>query len=473
MRNPATPLGLPVTGSFEPVVVDYSVAITSPSAGASLSPSSVVAVSFSISPSAPAATANLYDGATLVGTATVSGTSGTVTTSAPLSSGTRSLTVALVVGGVTHTSTAVSVTVRSALISMTVGAAFAAAAAASSIVWTLPDATTATTQTVDYTGTAGTATLSAAGMTVLNFGYDAGDGGDVWGQGTNATWNAALATYGRAATSITAISGLADGAPGLQRFFGSGTALGSVDFSGCTNLRVVEFFYAANAVGNISVVTFDGCTGLLRVCFERGNLQALDLSDVAAIIDIRGREQNGGASNFAITLGSLEYTEHLCVGSCWPGRSVTGIDGVLTGTIACPRIRELWTWGCNRAVVFSPTLGGGSGFLDIQSWGSLHTGLNTSGISWPVSNSNLLDLHGNPLTTCVISALTAARCRTLNLADCNMSQVLVDHVLEMYATSSALTTGTITLTGNAVPSATGLGYVATIRARGMTVTVAE
>ena len=108
----------------------------------------------------------------------------------------------------------------------------------------------------------------------------------------------------------------------------------------------------------------------------------------------------------------------------------------------------------------------------IDSRQSLHTGLDTSNISWPASGNNILDLGGNPLATCVISELTAARCPTLNLANCGLTQTLVDHVLEMYALHSAITSGAIDLTGNAAPSATGLAHAETIQARGMTVSVA-
>lgn len=471
MKNPSLPLGLVASV----ILTSYTIAITSPESGDSLSPLATTSVTFTISPSAPSSTARLYDGATLVGTATVSGTSGTVVTGTPLSEGAHSLSVVLDVDERTFDSDVTTVTVRPAMVSMTVGTAFGAMVQSSGAdLWTLPDASTATTETVDYTGTAGTATLRSSGITVLDFGYDGGDSGAGW-DGTG-QWNTSLATYGRAATSITAISGLADGAPGLQRFLASNTSLASVDFSGLSDLRVVEFYYSGNTAGNVSSATFEGCTALRRVCFENANLTELDISDATGIIDVRGRGQNFGASDFTVTIASTEHIEHLCVGSCQSGHSVLGLDGILTGTVACPVLREVWLWGINRPVVFAPHLGGGSGGLSIAVYDSQLIGLDTTNINWPENSNNVLDAANNPINgpgaTCVISELTAARCPNLNLGWCGLSQALVDHVLEMYANHSALAAGSIDISGNAVPSATGLAHAEVIRARGMTVSVA-
>lgn len=471
MRSPLRPLMgalIAATMSGSSVPQTYSLNISLPANNSSLSITSLLTVTASIYPSLDISSVlSLYDNTNLIGEGTIVGTNGIVVSDSTLTSGSHNISVATTINSVTYTSDVIVINAINDQVTMTIGTPFIPRVYATDVVWTFPDATTTTALLPTYNGISGTAYVRGNNITALNFGFNGEDGGYNYGSDYSAQ-----ATYQHSPTNITAITNLQQAAPNLERFFGNNTAITSVDFSNLTSLEFVEFFYASNQASNISSVNLNGCTNLRRFCFENANLTSLDISSVAHIEDVRSRGQTGGSQPFNITFGDVSQMIHLCVGN---GR-VNGVDGILTGSIVCPQLVELWTFGCQRPLVFAPNLPCSGSFLSIQAFNSTHTGFDSTNINWPISSQNECQFRYNNLNggTFIITQLMAERCVYAEFDYCNLNQTQVDHILEMYANHSSLTAGSLLLSGtNAVPSTTGLSYVDIIRARGMTVTHAS
>jgi len=307
----------------------------------------------------------------------------------------------------------------------------------------------------------------ATSLDQINFGYDGVDGGDRYFP----------YQYHRDPTDVLGVTNVSVGAPRLRFFSANNSPIETIDLSGCTLLEACECYYAYEA----ATANFTGCVSLKRVCFETGNLRSLDVSDALAIEDVRGRGQGihaapGQARDFRVTLGNCSAMWHLCLGSQESGGHVLGIEALATGEIALPALEQWWLFDGHLATlsggVYSylplalnipnPTL------QSILASGCNHTSFSAENIHWNPAANTELSLANNPLQS--IDLTGCADVHDVDLSNCNLTQAQVDYALGIFA-GGTYDGGTINLTGNAAPSAeVGLVHVATLRARGRTVT---
>lgn len=135
-------------------------------------------------------------------------------------------------------------------------------------------------------GSSGTRTVrlhstNYADIVSINLGFDHTEDSGKEGPG---------AGYDKAPTGVSGVSGLAALA-GLRQFMAADTTLtGPLDLTGLSNLEFVECFFA-----QITSVTLDGCTSLIRLCLEANHLTTIDLNPVVDNLrDLRIAIQFGG-----------------------------------------------------------------------------------------------------------------------------------------------------------------------------------
>ena len=291
----------------------------------------------------------------------------------------------------------------------------------------------------------------------LNFGFNDQEDGGIY---------STPATYNKYPTSLSALSGLQEGAPSLQRLLVSHTYVVDLDLSGLTSLEVIEAFNTRT----LETANMEGCTALRRVCFEGDNLRTIDVSSATAIEDVRFRGQ-GITQNYqgdiTVVLGDTSSTWHICFGT--QGGTVHGLDGIMNGTVSLPAIIELWPWDAHIGGAFSPNMPGGT-FRAFWGSGCDFTSANCANMTWGEAAPRELYLNGNPLTSINLTGCDTVQ--SVDFQNCGLTEALVDYVLGYFA-GVGMNNGTINLGGtNAAPSSTGLGHLATLQAAGCTVTVA-
>ena len=345
----------------------------------------------------------------------------------------------------------------------TTGATFApvvelASGSTATVTWTVEDSAleaTGLTPTLDFgssatryvrmTVTATDGSDAAAEVTTVNLGYNHDDDAGRYVMGVG---------YDHPAQAVTAVEHLTT-LTGIIRFAAAGTDLaGTLDFTGCADLEFVEVFRA-----DVASCVLTGCTGLVRLCVEQNNITGpLDLNPVAACLrDLRAASQQGGTLTLTTLTADLTQLYHLCVAhqtvvgmpaasrlpaveERWIGD--TGLSGVLTS--ASTAIKTLFAY--DNPSITSVDLGG----------------------QFPAGRYGAADLHG-----CSITSVTLTGCpglTTIDLSDNALGMGSVDGVLvlvESWGTSN----GTIYLSSNTPPSATGTAAQAALVGRGWTVTV--
>lgn len=220
------------------------------------------------------------------------------------------------------------------------------------------------------------------------------------------------ASYNKAATDITGVSGLSY-LPNLVRFMAASTQLtGHVDFSGLAHLEYIECF-----VSRVQSVDLTGCTSLIRLCLERTWCSSLDLNPVRHTLrDLRAANQthNGGSLTFVPLDGPMDVLYHYCI------RDQSTVGQYSLGQL--PLIEEYWAWGNGQSAM-------------------------ATGAVSPVIRS--VPLHGNAY-----------------------DQASVDRIISSIR-SVATSGGQLDLSGSATPSSAVISDIAWLRAHGWTVTLSS
>ncbi len=282
----------------------------------------------------------------------------------------------------------------------------------------LASGSTATVEWLDATGNllASGLTPSITGETVIhmrcsnyddiatvNLGFNSNDDAGRYNIG---------ASYNKAATDVTGVSGLSY-LPNLVRFMAASTQLtGHVDFSGLAHLEYIECF-----VSRVQSVDLTGCTSLIRLCLEQTWCSSLDLNPVRHTLrDLRAANQthNGGSLTFVPLDGPMDVLYHYCI------RDQTTVGQYSLGQL--PLIEEYWAWGNGQSAM-------------------------ATGAVSPVIRS--VPLHGNAY-----------------------DQASVDRIISSIR-SVATSGGQLDLSGSATPSSAVISDIAWLRAHGWTVTLSS
>lgn len=215
----------------------------------------------------------------------------------------------------------------------------------------LASGSTATVEWLDATGNllASGLTPSITGETVIhmrcsnyddiatvNLGFNSNDDAGRYNIG---------ASYNKAATDVTGVSGLSY-LPNLVRFMAASTQLtGHVDFSGLAHLEYIECF-----VSRVQSVDLTGCTSLIRLCLEQTWCSSLDLNPVRHTLrDLRAANQthNGGSLTFVPLDGPMDVLYHYCI------RDQTVLNIIPHAQL--PVIEEHWAWNTGQTTSDAPT----------------------------------------------------------------------------------------------------------------------
>jgi hypothetical protein len=280
----------------------------------------------------------------------------------------------------------------------------------------------------------------ATALVVLNLGYQGEDGGEERSLGGD--YDLDFYAY----QGVRALSGLTT-APNLEHLAFNETDITSIDCTGLSRLRRIE----AYGTNTLTSVTLFGCTGLRRSCFETCPIPVLDFRSAAAIEDIRNAF--GGLQDLYI--GNTSALWHICI------RVNYGLNEYRDFS-TYTALEELWTHECQwqgAMVLRSPVLE--SVWLQQNHLTSFDSGTSP--------NFTQCLLHDNEITTVTLSGSPVIS--EITLQNNLLSQAQVDAVL-VHLAGGAVSNGTCNIggTGNAAPSATGSAAVATLQARGWTVT---
>jgi len=320
------------------------------------------------------------------------------------------------------------------------------------VTWYLPNGvvSNATTLNVNWgTSATRTTTLSVSPWSAvqrLNFGYDAGDGGS---QSIELVSQCGV-------TSITGLE-LVKSTIG-QLCFSHNTGLVHLDLSDLTNLDTIECYQCSG----LKYVDFKRNYKLARICLEQCALDFLDLSECPVFADIRGaiNQING----FSCGANGKE-TWHICV------QTNTKMAAPLPPTQQFPKLIDAFWWNCHqRGNLDFTTERTNSVLSNVLVSGNYYTSADFTGRFLSGQNWGYIDLNDNEL-----ASLTLTGCVTIHnlLANHNnLGAPALDGILAQLV-ASGVSTGTVDLSYNNIPSGTGLAHVSTLRSRGWTVTVDE
>jgi hypothetical protein len=312
------------------------------------------------------------------------------------------------------------------------GAAFAPLISVSEgarVLWTFADGTTSdsVSPSKDYgTAASRTNTLRVTGGSLLsvNLGYGGEDGGF---QSTVATEYA----VNHADQHISEVRNLDVARESLVWWSSTGNAdLEALDFTDFSALQRIESYYGA-----LTTCVTSGCTALRRLCLEGCDVtHALDLRD-APIEDLRGTNN----SFPTILWGDTANTWHICV------QNVPGI-----AADAFPAMSEL-----PLILEYFVTVTGRAGVIDLSG-------------GFPAGRQGIVLMNYNAITGITLTGCSGlARLEAIHN---EMDADAVGAVLVAFAGFDGWA-GTLNLSGNAVPNAAGQAALATLLARGASVTV--
>jgi hypothetical protein len=295
-------------------------------------------------------------------------------------------------------------------------------------------------------------------LIAINVGYNGEDDG-AWPVTAPATL---------AQQNVTAISGLQTAAS-LVTLSASHNPLTSLDVSNMTTLRDVECYYCP-----LTSFTLANNTGLKRLGIERAGsgspqagLVSLDLSQTPNLHDLRQAGDNTLASLNWGSAAAHSTLLHYCV------RDDTELPASrdMSGFSA---LREVFDYNTGHSGSFV-NHSGNLGF--VYAYSNALTSVNVSnGFPNPLPTCFTgaggvcgdLDVHQNQLTS--LNIANSPGIKRLYAQQNNLGQTAVDSVLatlDGFGTSG----GTVDLSSNTGPSATGLTHKAALEARGWTVTV--
>lgn len=280
---------------------------------------------------------------------------------------------------------------------------------------------------------------SWAGLRSLNLGYDAGDGGS-----TEIPLHPVQ--------NVSAIVGLQN-ATALEYLTVNGNPITELDVGDLPALHTVECYRCEQ----LAVANVQGSTLLRRVCLEECDLLEMDVRGLPLLEDLRGALNRVGPVYLD---PAYEHLWHICI----RGNPTLSLPGG-TDFTAFPALMDLWLYLCGSL----------TGTLRAPPNGALRSlrieGDNFSVVdltnAFPAGRNGQALLNSNPLTGLVLAGCPGLA--ELNVSGCGLTQALVDYVL---ATMDGFNTsgGTLDVSGNAAPSATGAAHLAALQARGWTVT---
>lgn len=350
--------------------------------------------------------------------------------------------------GNTTTSSDYTFTAQDEMVFETTGSAFSAILnvdVGATVAWTFGDGTTSssTTPTANF-GTQATrfnhlVVTPWSAVNIINIGYDGGDGG---------TANTPYLSQ----QNVIATYGMSVAAPYLEQWTSSNNPLTSLDFSNYTSLTTIECFNCQS----ITSVTLTNTPALSRLDLEDNNLSSLDVSQSPSLSDLRG-----AVNNYPTIVWGTTGTDvwHICIRD--NPQMTSSIQNLDT---QYPALQEFWVWNSNQSGPLHIT---STNLTSVIAYTNHYTTADFSG-DMPSGRNGTIDLHNNDLTSVNISNNPGLV--SLDLHTNLLGQAAVDSVLETlngFGTSN----GTVNLSSNSVPSNTGFASVASLQARGWTVTV--
>lgn len=280
-------------------------------------------------------------------------------------------------------------------------------------------------------------------VTKINIGYDGSDGGVKPGPNTIEELKQ---------QNVVAVDGLENVAPYLQVWASSRNSLTELDFSNFTELHTIECFYCTS----LASIKLHNVPSLNRLCVENCNISYLDLSEAPSLADLRGASQE--SSTYTINWGTTgSNVWHICV------RDNPNMNMAFQSD-QFPLLRDFYVWNNSQ----SGTLHLSSANLKrVLAPKNHYTAANFSGC-FPTGRKGTVSIGNNNLTGIDIS--NDPGLLYLDMSRNSLNQTAIDEILQImdsYKTKN----GSLDITGNAVPSATGMKYANNLIARGWKVQI--
>lgn len=201
------------------------------------------------------------------------------------------------------------------------------------------------------------------------------------------------ASHDHAVQAVTALGGM-NTMTGLVNFLASvPTLVGSLDFSGMSNLEFIELYHSG-----VTAVNLTGCSSLIRLDVESSQLSTLNLNPVHATLrDLRAAYQRSGAgiAFTALTGGNvMSQLYHYCVR-----------DQVVTGHLTLaqmPALEELWNWNTGQSGALA--LGGHTHIRELRSYDNSYTSL--TGVAG-ATNLQWVELRENNFNQAAVNGIIA------------------------------------------------------------------
>lgn len=245
---------------------------------------------------------------------------------------------------------------------------------------------------------------------------------------------------------------------GLRFFLANYSTITDIDFIDYPELLDVEFFNGA-----IENSLLQNCDKLSRVCYERNNLQELDLSDLPLFADLRAANQGQGAlPPLVLDLGTPRPTVwHICVRDNQFANRAMFAD--MTGWTG---LEQLWNWNTNQAG--SLVIPNSAPYLHVWAYDNEYTYVNLQGSALGAGENGRLEMRNN-----MISAVNISGCVGLTYVDFSnnlLTDTYVDRILTTLDSLGRLN-GTVILngTGNSGPSYDGVAAASNLTGKGWTV----
>jgi len=266
-------------------------------------------------------------------------------------------------------------------------------------------------------------------VTKINIGYDGSDGGVSPGPGTIENLEQ---------QNVITVTGLENVAPYLQVWASSYNPIVELDFSDFTALHTIECFSCA------SLAT-------IRLNNVPCKISYLDLSEAPALADLRGASQR--SSTYTINWGTTGANIwHVCIGA----------NPQMTGPLPStqfPVLEDFFVWKGNQSGTLHLT---STSLKKVRAYDNHYSAAVLSGC-FPAGRRAVVQIYNNELTSLDIS--NDPGLIHLNASSNSLDQTAIDGILQTldsYNTNG----GYLDLSGNAVPSTTGIAHVNNLIARG-------
>jgi hypothetical protein len=315
------------------------------------------------------------------------------------------------------------------------------------VLWTFDDGTTSTSATPNKVWGAAIPRVTTlvvtpwSGVSRMNFGYAAEDGGDP-------------AIELVASCNVTGFAGMELVKNTLgQLCVCNNISLALLELEDFVNLDTLEAFGASL----LTHVKWSNMWELERICFEGCNLEELDLSCCPKFADLRGAENEFNGVNFGT---SGQHTWHICV-------RTNSLYAGLPTLRQFPLLQDLLIWNDHLAGALDLNTGTVSALTTVQASGNAFTTADFTDRFKGVGGPGIIDIGQNELTAITLTGCT--HIISLDAADNNLNQAAVDGILVHMADTVVTPNGVLDLRGNAAPSGLGVVHAAILNSHGWTV----